>query len=185
MNTVLDVVGYLQEKGYKCGKSAVYNHVRRGLLVKRNGEYTPRDIDRYAALYLARTSGGEDVPSDTGELEQLQREKLAADALKAKAQAEHWELKTRVETGKYIDRDLFYGEMAARAAILKNDLETMIRSGAGAMVQACGGDPVKVPDVIAFWLARLETTLGRYSEEKTWTVPGPFREMTEDESHDD
>ncbi len=171
MKTVLDVVDYLQAKGYKCGKSAIYNHVRRGFLVKRNGEFTEKDVDKYASLSLTRESEGEEQAGDAGELERIQREKLAAEARKAKAQAEHWQLKTLVDSGKYIDRDLFFGEMASRAAILKSDLENMIRSGAGAMVQACDGDPVKIPDVIGLWLKRLETALGRYAEDKIWKVP--------------
>lgn len=175
MKTVLDVVDYLQGRGYKCGKSAVYNHVRRGLLVKRNGVFTEKDVDKYAALNLTRESDGEEQTDNAGELERIQREKLSAEALKAKAQAEHWQLKTLVDSGRYIDRDLFFGEMASRAAILKSDLENMIRSGAGAMVQACEGDPVKVPDVIDFWLKRLEITLGRYAEDKTWNVPSQVR----------
>ncbi len=173
MKTVLDVVDYLRGKGYKCGKSAVYNHVRRGLLAKRNGEFKPRDVDKYAGLYLTLESDGADPGG--GDLDLIQREKLTADAEKARAQAEHWKLKTLVDSGRYIDRDLFFGEMASRATILKSDLENMIRSGAGAMVQTCEGDPVKVPDVIDFWLKKLEVTLGRYAEDKIWNVPAQVR----------
>jgi hypothetical protein len=181
MKNVLEMVDYLQGRGYKCGKSAVYAHVKRGLVVKRNGVFQERDVDKYAALYLTREFDGEDGHG-RDDLEQLQREKIAADAQKAKAQAEHWELKTKVESGKYIDRDLFFGEMAARAAILKNDLENMIRSQAGAMVQTCHGEPVRVPDVIELLLKRLEVCLGRYAEEKVWTVPGQVKGEIDDES---
>jgi hypothetical protein len=173
MKTVLDVVDYLQERGYKCGKSAVYNHVRRGLLAKRKGEFITKDVEKYAGLYLTLESDGADPGG--GDLDLIQREKLTADAEKARAQAEHWKLKTLVDSGRYIDRDLFFGEMASRATILKCDLENMIRSGAGAMVQTCEGDLVKVPDVIDFWLKKLEVTLGRYAEDKIWNVPAQVR----------
>jgi hypothetical protein len=186
MKNVLEVVDYLLGKGYKCGKSAMYNHVKRGLIVKRDGEFLAKDVDKFAALYLARESGGADNGQGSGDdLEQLQRDKLAADAMKAKAQAEHWELKTRVEKGQYIERDLFFGEMAARAAILKNDLENMIRSGAGTMVQACDGDLAKIPDVIDLWLKKLEVYLGRYAENKVWKVPGHGHRNETEVAHDE
>lgn len=177
MKTVLDVVDYLQSKGFKCGKSAVYNHVNAGLLVKRDGEYQEKDIDRYAGLYLKRENGGTSMDAD--HVEELQKNKLAADARKAQAQAEHWEMKTKIETGQYIDKDLFFGEMAARAAILKNDLESFIRSGAGAMIKLSDGDQIKIPDVIDYWLEKLEIFLGRYSEEKVWDTQG--KALTDDD----
>ena len=167
MKTVLEVLDYLKSKGYKCAKSALYNHVNAGMLVKRAGEFAEKDVDRYAALNLKLENGSQAL---TDGLEDLQRKKLIADAEKAQAQAEHWSLKTKIETGQYINRDLFFGEMAARASVLKSDLEGFVRSSAGAMVNLCDGDQVKVPDVIDYWLGRLETFLGRYAEDKVWEV---------------
>jgi len=170
VKNVLEVVEYLQGKGFKCGKSSVYNHVKDGFIVKRDGEFKAKDVDRYASLYLKLESGNF-AEGFSDDLDLLQREKMTADTQKSKAQAEHWELKTKVETGRYIEKELFFGEMAARAAILKNDLENMIRSGAGALIQACGGDLAKTPDVIDVQLKRLEVFLGRYAENKVWKVP--------------
>jgi hypothetical protein len=173
LSNVMEVAEYLKNQGYRCGKSTLYNHVNEGRLIKnKSGSFDVKQVEKYAGLNL-KLIGGE---SPSNDLEQLQREKLEAETKKAQAQAEHWEHKTRVETGEYIEKELFYGEMAARASILKNDFETFFRSNAGQMIQLCGGDQTKIPDMIDMCLGQVEEFFNRYAEKKVWAVKRPVYE---------
>lgn len=174
MKTVLDVVTYLQSKGYKCGKSVVYNHVNSGKLSKKDGEFKARDVDKYAALNLKLESGPS--PSVQGDIEELQRVRIESDARKSQAQAIHWEMKTGIMAGQLIDKELFYGEMSARAAILKSDFENFVRSYATNMANVVDGDLTKVPDLIELMLEQVEVFFGKYAQEKVWTVPAHTEE---------
>lgn len=162
------IAEYLQEAGYKVSPSTVYKHREEGRIpMQKNGSFRIEDVDRYAAMHLRRLDGNK--PSE--DLDKLQRDKLEAETAKARAQAEHWEMKTRIERGQFIDKELFDGELAARAAIFKNDLETFFRAQAPQIISLVGGDGNKAPDLIDLCLERLEVCLGRYAQKKTWRVP--------------
>lgn len=163
-------MAYLQGKGYKCGKSVVYNHVNDGKLTKKNGEFQTRDVDRYASLNLRLEDGGA-FSGQAEIIEDFQRIKLESEAKKSQAQAIHWEMKTGILSGQLIDKDLFYGEMAARAAILKSDIENFVRSYASTMANVVDGDLTKVPDLIDLMLEQVEIILGKYAQDKVWPVP--------------
>jgi len=152
-----DVLQYLNDAGYKLAKSTLYKHKGEGKLrPQKDGSFARADVDRYARTFLKNAFGQTDIEEDA----QLQREKLEAEARKAKAQAVHWELKTQIDSGQYIDRALFDGELAARAAIFKSDLENFFRSAAGEIIHKVNGDQQLAPDLIDFMLERLEVFMG-------------------------
>ena len=162
------ITQYLKDAGYKVSQSTVYKHKDEGRIpVQKDGAFLVTDVDRYASIHLKSLDGSK----STEDTDKLQKKKLDAEARKALAQAKHWEVKTHVESGQYIDRDLFNGELAARATIFRNDLETFFRSNAGEIIKKVDGDGSKNPDLIDFCLERLELYLGRYSAPKKWTVP--------------
>lgn len=177
---MLDVVTYLQGKGYKCGKSVVYNHVNTGKLSKKNGEFQAKDVDRYAGLNLKLEDGKPHVFQDG--IDELQRVKIESDAKKSQAQAIHWEMKTGILSGQLIDKDLFYGEMAARATILKSDFENFVRSFATSMANVVDGDLTKVPDLIDVMLEQVEIFFGKYAQQKVWPVPAHAEARETDET---
>jgi hypothetical protein len=163
-----EITRYLQDAGYKVSQSTVYKHKGEGRIpAQKDGTFLVTDVDRYASLHLKPLDGSK----HTEATEELQKKKLAAETLKAQAQAKHWDMKTNVDSGQYIDRDLFDGELAARATIFKNDLETFIRSNAGDIIRKVDGDVGKSPDLIDYWLERLDVFLGRYSVPKKWPIP--------------
>lgn len=167
LSNPLAVTEYLKDQGWKVSKSTVYGHLKEGKIKSVDGVFHIKDVGKYANLHLNRLDG----TSPKDEAGQLQKAKLEAETRKAQAQAEHWELKTQVESGQFIDRDLFNGELAARAAIFRNDLETFFRSNAGEMIKSVDGDISKNPDLIDFCLEKMELFLGRYAQPKTWQIP--------------
>jgi len=169
LQNVLAVVDYLSAQGWKVKKSAVYNHRKEGKLrLQPDGSFRIADVERYAAAYLRRKDG-----SESGKLDKLQQEKLIAEIDKTKAQARHWTMKAETFSGAYVPKELFEAELARRAAIFRNDLETFARAETGGIVSLAAGDAGKIPDVIDWILGRVEAFLARYSEEREFKVPLP------------
>jgi len=169
LHTILAVVDYLNFRGWKVKKSTVYNHQKAGMLRPgHDGNYRITDVEKYAAHHLKRLDGGQ-----SGKLDKLQQEKLVAEIEKTRAQARHWTMKSETYSGAFVPRELFEAELAKRAAIFRNDLETFASSEAGGIVSLAAGDAGKIPDVIEFMLGRFEAFLARYSEEKEFKVPLP------------
>ncbi|VFQ46892.1 helix-turn-helix domain-containing protein [Desulfoluna butyratoxydans] len=161
------ITAYLKEAGYKVSQSTVYKHRDEGRIpAQKDGRFLVKDVDRYAGMHLKRLDG----EAFSEDMEAIQRQKLTAEARKADAQADHWELKTLVDSGQYIDRELFNGELAARAAIFRNALATFFRTNVGEMIRLVKGEPEMGPDLIDFWLEKLEGAIGRYAEPKKWPV---------------
>lgn len=169
LQNALAVVDYLSAQGWKVRKSAIYNHKKEGKLrPQQDGSFRIADVERYAETYLKRKDG-----SESGKLDKLQQEKLVAEIEKTKAQARHWSMKAETFSGAYVPKELFEAELAKRAAVFRNDLETFARAEAGGIVSMAAGDAGKTPDVIEHILGRVEAFLARYAEEKEFKVPLP------------
>lgn len=177
---ILAVVDHLSAQGWKVRKSAVYNHKKEGKIrPQSDGTFRISDVDRYAETYLKRKDG-----SESGKLEKLQQERLIAETDKIKAQARHWTMKAETFSGAYVPKELFESELAKRAAIFRNDLETFARAEAGGIVSLSGGDSGKIPDMIEFILGRIEAFLARYSEEREFKVPLPPADAEDDKEEE-
>lgn len=170
------VVAHLGARGWKIGKDTVYKHRREGKLRSQpDGSFTFNDVERYAASFLKRKDGSEATKFDG-----LQQEKLTAEVDKMKAQARHWHVRAETLSGAYVPKELFERELARRASIFRNDLETFARAEASKIIALIGGDPGKIPDVIEFLLCRFGDHLARYAEERVFSVPLPAPEAARD-----
>lgn len=166
---ILDVVGYLKAAGWKAAKSTCYNHKKAGLLRQEpDGTFKTSTVDQYAATHLTRLDGRMD--NDT---EKLAEETQRTRNRKEKAQAEHWELKTKIAKGLYVPRDAFERELAQRAMIFKADAEAFCRAQAGAIVGLVGGDKERIPDLIDYMLSAVAGWMSRYSADREFTVLDP------------
>ena len=154
------VLTYLTESGYKISQSKIYQDRDEGKIrPQKNGNYTLKAVEKYASLFAKRLDG-----STSGDDEQLQKERLQAETKKAKAQAKHWEQKTKIAAGQYVPKESFERELAARASIFKTDLENFCRSEAVGIISIVTGDQNKAPDLIDRMLTRVEHFLNRYSD---------------------
>jgi len=168
-STRLSVAEYLKSNGWKIGKSLLYEHVRRGLLKsQKDGTFLLSDIEKYASTYLLQISGNK---TGASEIDAMQSKKLQAETDKLVAQAEHWSIKAKVAAGQYVPRDLFELELAKRAAVFKNDIESFIRAQALGIIHLVDGSADKAPDLIEYMLDQAEDWLDRYAEEKEFKVP--------------
>ena len=176
LKNILEVVEYLKAAGWKVSKSAVYRHRDQGKVgPQADGGFSVVDVERYARDWLKRLDGsGGRSKNDVEPVEQ--REKKAAEARKVAAQAEHWEIKTKILRGEYVERVVFERALARRAAVFKSDIENFIRNYAGEMIALAAGDATRTPDVIEFWLSESEKWLARYAEDMEFELPAAVDE---------
>jgi len=154
------VLIYLKGQSWKVSQSTLYKHNKAGLLKpEKTGQYLLASVESYAANYLKRLDGS--VVSDDDDT----KKKREAEIRKVVAQAEHWELKTKTESGLYVPKDLYEKNMAARAKVLKSDLLGFCRSEAPDIVNKVEGNPELIPDLIQFMTERVLNCLNRYCEE--------------------
>lgn len=143
---LLEVLDYLKGEKWKISKSTLYEHKRKGLIrPDRDGTYSLRVVQRYAYDYLAL----ENIQVKKQE-DDLQRRRVSAEIARIEEQTKREKLKREIEEGKYVLREEFELELAARAAVLDTMRQAAIRTRAAERVALVGGDPAKIPDLIAF-----------------------------------
>jgi hypothetical protein len=162
------VMQYLQKKGFKVQKSAIYNHKTVGKIrPNKEGKYLRTDVEKYAQAHLQPADGS---PSQKQILTKAQRERAEAETRERIARATNWEVRTAALQQKLVPRELFENELAARAAIFRTDGENFFRGQAPAIVNIVGGDAIKVPELIDFCLNVLEQWLSRYLQKEEFKV---------------
>lgn len=156
---------HLEEIGVNVSLRSVYNHVKSGRLQKGgDGCFSAAAVEKYTKALQSETNASSADPTTLSE-------KHEADTRKAAAQARHWEIKTKILEGKYVEREWAERQLAARALVLKSDMENFFRSRAPAIVAKSDGNVDLVPDVIEYLLGEFEKIVGRYSEPIEFEVP--------------
>jgi hypothetical protein len=157
---IAKVRSYLHSNGWKVSQSAIYKHAGMNLIrPDKDGRFQLDQVLAYAEQNLKRRDG-----STTADDED-QKRKRQADIRKAEAQAKHWELKTKIDAGLYVPRDLFEKELGARALIFKADLHTLARTRSMEIIDFVAGNPDLAPDLIQFLIDRFDSLLDRYSRD--------------------
>ncbi len=164
----LAVIDYLDASGWRAGKSTVYLHVKQGRLKPDpDGHFGVRAVLKYAKGHLKRKDGA----AVTQDQDQYQQDKARAETRKLQAQAEHWEIKTKVAAGRYVERSALEHELAMRASIFKNDIESFFRSRAGEIINLVDGIPERAPDLVQYLLEQTEEWMNRYASDREYHVP--------------
>jgi len=168
LTSIPAVVKYLRSQGWKISTRTGYNHKEGGLIrPRKDGKYYLSDVNNYAQSgALQRLDGvrGESLDLDTDR-------KKRADADNAEAIARINKKKAEAIEGRYIERYEFERALAQRSALFKSDIEAFIRGTSEEMVALVGGDPGKVPDLIEHTLDQFERCLGRYAEDREFSIP--------------
>jgi len=161
---VPNVHKYLTGAGWKISRAQVYNHQKLGYLMPdKKGRYRMDKVDLYAEKYLHRLDGVDDTGKSSADPKRL------ADIRKSEAQADHWELRTKVDAGLYVPRDLFERELAARAVVIKSDMLNFCMSKASEIVAKCKGDSTTAPELIDYLVKHVEKFLDRYAHDPQGT----------------
>lgn len=166
---ILAVVDYLKTRGWKAGKSIVYQHRNGGKIRPRaDGLFYQKDVDKYAKTFLRRVETGQTVTRD---LDDIHEKKARAEQEKSEHQAALLAIKRKAAEGTYVDKGYFDRELGRRAAIFRLDQEGFIRSKASDMTALVEGNPALIPVLIDYLLTEMEIILARYSEERPIEVP--------------
>ncbi len=155
------VHAWLKENGWKISLSGIYKHKNEGKITPdKSGAYSLARVRKYAETWLKRADTGSRVKD---ELERFQRRKAIAETRRAEAQAKKLEHELAVAEGRYIPRDDFYTELAARALALESGLKAMVQRRAAGWIEMVGGDPSRARDLLAAVSADIDTALSEYA----------------------
>ena len=161
-----EVVGYLREQGWKISQAGLYKHSGEGKIKsEKDGTYTQKGVMRYAKGFLTtrETKRKEDD-------EELQRRKTKAEIALKEEQLKRERIKRMVDEGRYILREDFEYELAARAAVIESTLKFMIQSDAGEWIAATGGNNERTGDLIRIMDDALDRALNEFATLKEYHV---------------
>jgi hypothetical protein len=102
--------------------------------------------------------------------EELQRRKTKAEIALKEEQLKRERIKRMVDEGRYILREDFEYELAARAAVIESTLKFMIQSDAGEWIAATGGNNEKTGDLIRIMDDALDRALNEFSTLREYHV---------------
>lgn len=180
---VLAVVGYLHAQGWKVGKSAAYLHCQDGRLkARKDGFYHSRDVMKYARLHLKRVAAGSGRTSSHNQ-EILNERRVEAETKRAEAEVRIAEAKAWAIEGKYMEREKFELEVAARAGILYAGLKSWIQTEATNWIRTTDGDVTKTGELIKLVTDGLVDHMNTYARPADYLVIFDGEEEAED-AHD-
>ena len=142
----LEAHEYLRRRGYKLGKSKFYQDCKNGLLkLQSDGSILQSDLD----AYIKRAGLTQpDLDKEAEEAEQLYRQKLEKEVERLEWENRKRQFEYEREVGKYIPRQDFEAEIAARVAAHEARLRNLIRERALEWIWTVNGDPQRVNDLI-------------------------------------
>jgi hypothetical protein len=148
----LEVVEYLQRRGFKIAKSKLYADAKKGLLrVQADDSVYAGDAEAYARqMNLPRPDM--DGP-DPAQVEAAQLEK---------SELEKREFEPEQEQGKYIPKDQLALELASRAGVLDSGLRAKIKERDRDLVHTAGGKPERVPEFVAQMMEILDEQMNEF-----------------------
>jgi hypothetical protein len=157
-SSILDVVHYLDQEGWKISKTTAYDHWKREGKIKARpqGGFTISAVQEYARLHLQRKDGA----SGNGD---LQSQKVAAEVRRILSDAEMRELKLRTALGELMPKSQVEIELAERAGNLKTYFAAVFRSSAGRIIKIVKGDPQTAAELISFLLGLNKKAFDNYS----------------------
>jgi hypothetical protein len=140
-----------------------------------HGLFFPQRLLEYAEAYLVNKKA---KTPDTGDAMTNQLRRVKADADNKEALAARNKLKLEVEQGLLIEKEKHELSLAARAAFLKREVETLgLRLGQD-IIALVGGDPSRLDDFIGFWKDKTETWLDTWSKDQEFTVDLDLETLT-------
>lgn len=125
----LEVLGWLQQAGYKVGKSKIYADAKAGMLPA--GECTVEDAERYARRARLKRQAA----VSGGALDRVALEKSQAEYRLLQKKFEKLEFELQKDKGQWLPRAEFEQELSARAAVLLHGLRHLAQSRAAELLE--------------------------------------------------
>ena len=165
--TQLEAVKYLNDYGYKVGKSKFNQDFKAGRVATgADGGFEKAALLGYAAQHCTTSERLEDRAGSEANLERLK-----ADAENKKAMAARNRLKLEREMGNLISRDLHEEELGARAAFFRREIETFGPRLGSRLIALVGGDESRLEDFIRLWAEETEIWMDAWAADRAFVVP--------------
>ena len=155
------VLDYVAEAGRKVAKSKLYADVNDGRLRRQtDGSFQIKHVEKY--LKSLPVAGNNEAFVDEVEKFQLRIDKAKLRRLEADAAAAEFSLEK--QKGLYARRDEVMVELAGRAVALREGLKSAFESAMPELVEAVGGDALKVPALRTVLERIVDTSMGEYAK---------------------
>lgn len=157
---------WLKKQGWKVSPASAYRAAKTGKLrPEDDGTFSMSSVEMYAARYLIRLDSKKKLDA-----EELQARKQKAETLLREEQRRLVQLRRLIEEGKYMRREDFFLEMAARGAVLDATFRFEIQTKAGDLIDAVGGNQQCQGDLILRMSEWLDNVLNQFCTTKEFHV---------------
>lgn len=154
-----EVLSYLEEEGWKRGKSRLYDDFNEGKIkAEKDGSFRLSSVLDYCRVHLQKKDG-----TKGGEAVSIQAEKQMEETLRIRTDRQLRELRLKEARGELVPRSEMEIQLSHRAQDLSNYFDFVFRSAAVRMIKLVGGDPQKAPELINFLLGMKRKALDNYS----------------------
>lgn len=155
---------HLVSAGYKISIAKVYRDFKKGLIRKEmDGTVLETEVRAYAAN-LERIDGS------IKDLSDLQAQKSREELRKLREQVAKLRFEREKDHGKYIPRQDFEAELAARAVVFDSGFRYLFQVKAREWISLVGGKPEKTADFLAALNQALDDQLTTYATTKSYHV---------------
>ncbi len=164
--SLVEVVDYLDEEGWKISKSTIYEHQKKGMIRPDNGKkYTLKAVVAYAKAYLVLKKTRQKKKD-----EDLQRQKTLAEIERIQEKTKLEKIIRLNKEGKLIEKESVYLELASRAAVLEAGLKGMVQARARDWVTLVDGDEKKTADLVRELMTEIDLTVNEFATTKEFQV---------------
>jgi hypothetical protein len=158
---------YLNAEGYKVSKSKIYRDADEGKITREpDGTVTAEAAQEYAKTHLVRS----DAVHTKEELKNLQATKLKKAIRNQDIDYARKKFDLEKEQGRYIPKEEFEAEMAARAAILDSGFRNLFNSRVREWITLVEGNPDRQADFLDVLNRNLDEQLTTYATTKVFQV---------------
>lgn len=159
---------HLQADGWQIGQSQFYKHCKEMLLrPEKEGGYSLKAVEKYAAINLRRTETGQKV---NDKLDRMQEERLEVELATAKVKLTREQHDLGVKQSRFIPRDEFELAIVARAVAFMAHLNHTIQSSVPDWIDIVEGDQARAPDLVATISEAIEQRMGDFAADVEFDV---------------
>lgn len=168
-SSLLQVKDFLVGKGYRVSKSKIYRDAEVGKIDVTEGSSGNKSVSALAAWEYAEKHL-EKPGVNKGDLKDLQARKIRNAIRNQDIEYEKKKFDLEKERGKYIPREDFDAELAARAAVLESGFRHLFNTKAREWIALVGGHVDRQPDFLAAMNDALDAQLNAYASIRVFQV---------------
>jgi len=163
-----EVLEHLLADGWQIGQSQFYAHCRQMLLrPEKDGHYSLKAVEKYAAINLRRTETGQKV---NDRLDRMQEERMEVELATAKVKLTQQEHDLGIKQSKFIPRDDFELAIVGRAVAFMAHLNHTIQSSVPDWIDIVSGDQARAADLVAAISEAVEQRMGDFAADVEFDV---------------